>query len=193
MSALSTQQRLALVKFFTDGLAALRKDDLLPRADAEMPSGARLPVMFGGKLAGWVTMPQPSKRAAFVSDEKKLLAWAEKQYPEKVATAERALTTPEVLAVLREHLPGGIVSERQVDAQWLSDITGALKDRGHYVTAKGEKLTAVPGITAPEPDPPTPRVNLEDGAAQVIGTAWLAGEIPAAEFLALPAGEGEVA
>jgi hypothetical protein len=193
MSALSTPQRLVLVKFFTDGLAKLREDELLPSASGEMPAGSRMPVMFGGRLAGWATMPKPSKRAAFVSDEKKLLAWAEKQYPEKVATVETVDITDDVLALVAEHLPEAIIKARRVDPQWLSDVQGALKDHGHYITAKGEKLTEVPGITLPEPNPPSPRVNLEDDAQAVISAAWLAGEIPAAEFLALPAAESEAA
>jgi len=36
--------------------------------------------------------------------------------------------------------------------------------------------------------PPSPRVNLDVVADAVIAAAWLAGDIPAAEFLALPAG-----
>lgn len=193
MSALSTHERLALVKFFTESLAALRAGDLLPQAAAEMPSGARLPVMFGGKLAGWVTMPKPSQKAAYVSDPAKLLAWAQKQYPGHVSDAETVIVTPRVLEILREQLPGAIASEPEVDKQWVSDITDALKKRGFYVTAAGEKLTEVPGITLPDPAPPVPTVSLADDAAEVIGAAWLAGEIPASEFLALPAGGSEEA
>lgn len=187
MTALGTPQRLLLVKFFTDTLASLRKGDLLPAASAEMPPGARLPVMFGGRLAGWVTMPQPSKKAAFVSDPARLLAWARREQAHHVLTAETVPVTPEVLAVLREHLPSAIVTEDVVDPQWVSDVTGALKDRGYYVSSTGEKLTGIPGITLPDPEPPAPRVNLEDAAASVIGAAWAAGEIPAGELLALPA------
>jgi hypothetical protein len=36
-------------------------------------------------------------------------------------------------------------------------------------------------------------VNLAEDADSVIAAAWLGGDIPAGEFLALPAGEGEAA
>ena len=58
-----------------------RADDLLPRATAEMPSGSRMPVMFGGKHAGWASMPEPSKKAAYVSDEKACWRWAREELP----------------------------------------------------------------------------------------------------------------
>jgi len=189
VSALSLQQRLLLVKYLTERLAVVRKDDLLPQAAAEMPSGSRIPVMFAGQHAGWASMPQPTRKSAFVADGKALLAWAEKHHPGKVAGTETAIVTDEVLAVLREHLPGAIVRKRQVDPQWVADILAALKGGGYYVTADGEKLTEVPGVTVPESDPPSPRVELADGAGPVIGAAWQAGDIPVAELLALPVGE----
>jgi hypothetical protein len=190
MNALTLPQRLLLVKFITDTLARVRKDDLVPLAGQEMPPGSRLPVMFGGRLAGWASMPQPSKRSPYVSDEKRLLAWAEQNHPAKVSTVETVEVTDDVLALVAEHFPDAIVKTRQVDSYWLSDIQGALKERGYYVTSDGEKLTEVPGITLPEPDPPAPRVNLEDDAAAIIGAAWLNGDIPAADLLALPAPDG---
>jgi hypothetical protein len=162
---------------------------MLPQAGTELPSGSRIPVMLGSQRAAWVTMPEPSRKAAYVSDEKALLAWAEKQYPEKVTPAETVpRITEQVLAVLREHLPGAIETGRQVDPQWVSDIQLALKLRGHYVTGTGEKLTEVPGITLPVPDPAVPRVDLADDATAVIGAAWpqIAAGLPG--LLALPAG-----
>ena len=190
MTALNLQQRLALVKFLTDTLAALRTKELLPQSDAEMPPGTRLPVMFGGRQAGWATMPQPSQGAAYVADEKKLLAWAEKQYPDKVETVRTVEVTGELLAHLEEHLPAAIVRTRQVDPQWVSDLTKSMKDPGHYTTHQGEKLTEVPGIVLPDAGKPSPRVNLDDfDAAGVIGAAWRDGDIPVTAFLALPGGE----
>ena len=61
------------MKFLTDRLAALRKEDLVPEAGQQMPPGARMPVMFAGRLAGWATMPKGSKTAA-VTDEAALRA-----------------------------------------------------------------------------------------------------------------------
>ena len=49
-----------------------------------------MPAMFGGQLAAWASMPEPSKKAAYVNDEKALLAWAKKNYPAKV---EQTVTT----------------------------------------------------------------------------------------------------
>jgi hypothetical protein len=183
-------QRLALAKFLTDLLKKLRADELLPRATAEMPSGSRLPVMFGGQHAGWASMPQPSKKAAYVSDEKALLAWAEKNHPAKVENVTTVNVDDDLIAFLADHYPSALEEGRQVQPAWLSDIKGALKDKGFYVTLTGEKLAEVPGITVPEPDPPAPRVDLSDDAQQIIGDAWRSGNIPVTDLLALPGGEG---
>ena len=180
----------SLVKFFTVALAKLREDELLPQSEAEMPPGSRLPVMFGGRQAGWASVPQPSQRAAYVADGKKLLAWAEKHHPAKMETAETVEVTDALLAHLREHFPSAIVQTRQVDPQWVADLTQAMKDPGYYLTLQGEKLTEVPGIVLPEPGRPSPRVDLDDfPAAEVIGAAWRGGDIPVAELIALPGGE----
>lgn len=188
--ALSVAQRLLLAKFLTDGIKKAREGDMLPQAAAEMPSGTRLPVFFGGRQAGWATMPQPSRKSAYVSSERDFLAWAEKHYPGKVADAPEVLVTPEVIAVLKEHLPGAIIPRRKADPQWLSDLLGALKGGGSYVTREGEKLTEVPGITVPESDPAAPRVELADEAGEIIGGAWRDGVIPLGDLLALPAPNG---
>jgi hypothetical protein len=191
MSALSLPQRLGLVKFLTDTLVRLRKDELLPQSEAEMPPGSRLPVMFGGRHAGWASMPAASTSAS-VSDEKALLAWAEKNHPGKVSTVETVEVTGELLAHLEDHFPAAVVKTRQVDPHWVSDIQGALKDRGYYVTLEGEKLTEVPGIRVSTSEP-SPRVNLASDAAGIIAAAWRAGDIPVDELLALPAADGEAA
>ena len=186
---LDLAQRLALAKFLTDALKRLRADELLPRATAEMPSGSRLPVMFAGQHAGWASMPQPSKKAAYVSDEKALLAWAEKNYPAKVENVTTVNVDDDLIAFLADHYPSALEEGRRVQPAWLSDIQGALKDKGFYVTLTGEKLTEVPGITVPDPDPPAPRVNLSDDAQRIIGDAWRSGNIPVTDLLALPGGE----
>ena len=153
-----------------------------------MPPGTRLPVMFGGKHAGWASMPKPSKKAAYVNDEKALLAWAEKNYPAKVENVTTVNVDDDLIAYLADHYPSALEDSRRVQPAWLSDIQGALKDKGLYVTLTGEKLTEVPGITVPDPDPPAPRVNLADDAQQIIGDAWRSGNIPVTDLLALPAG-----
>ena len=183
--------QLLLVKWLTDQMAAHRHDDLLPQSAAEMPAGSRIPVMFGGKLAGWASMPQPSKKSAYVSDGKALLAWAEKHYPAHVGDAVSVAVDDDLLAFLQDNYPQALRTERQVDPQWVADIQGALKERGYYVTSGGEKLTEVPGITLPDPEPASPRINLEDNASEVIGDAWRAGLIALPDVLALPAGSAE--
>jgi hypothetical protein len=185
---LSLPQRLALVRWLTDTLAHLREDDLLPQATAEMPPGARLPVMFGGQHAGWVNMPKPTQRNAYVADEKKLLAWAEANYPDKVETVEEVAVDDDLIAFLAEHYPSALRKSQRVRASWVSDICAALKQPGYYVTLTGEKLTEVPGIELPEAGDPVPRVSLSEDAASIIAAAWRGGDIPVTEFLALPAG-----
>lgn len=184
-ATLDLAARLALVKFITDGLTAQRKDVLVPDALAGWPSGTRMPVMFGGRHAGWASMPEGST-TAYVKDAAVLLAWAKVHQAGHVTDEVTVRVTPEVLAVLEEHLPGAIVRTPTVDPQWVTDVTAALKKQGYYVTREGEKLTEVPGIEVSTSDP-WPRVNLSDRAAQVIGAAWAAGEIPVADLLALPA------
>ena len=188
MNALTLAQKLALAKFLTDALKKLRDSDLVPQSAAEMPPGSRIPVMFGTEHAGFVTMPQPSKKAAYVSDEKALLVWAEKNYPAKVEPVTEVRVDDDLIAFLAEHYPSALEESRRVQPAWVDDIKGALKDKGAYITLTGEKLTEVPGITLPVPDPPSPRVNLEPGAADIIAAAWRAGDIPVADLLALPAG-----
>lgn len=189
MSApLSLAQRLLLVKFLTDTLGKLRKDELLPQSAGEMPAGSRLPVMFGGRHAGWALMPAASTSVT-VTDEKKLLAWAEQNYPAKVRTAETVKVDDDLIAFLAEHYPSALEKRRQVEPAWVGDITTSLKEHGYHITMTGEKLTDVPGITVSESSP-APRVNLTPDAAEIIGNAWRDGDIPMAELLALPAAAG---
>jgi len=182
---LTLAQKLLLVKFLTDTLAKLRKDELLARAGEEMPPGSRLPVMFGRRLAGWASMPAPST-SVHVTDERKLLAWAEREYPDKVSVVEEVVVDDDLIAFLAGHYPVALRRSRRVHPQWVSDIQQGLKDRGFYVTLTGEKLTEVPGITVSASDP-APRATLSEDAAEVIGAAWRAGDIPAEELLSLPA------
>lgn len=183
---LNLPQRLALVKFLTETLGRLRRDELLPQSAAEMPPGSRMPVMFGGRHAGWASMPKGSVSAS-VADEKELLAWAEKNYPDRVETVTEVAVDDDLIAFLAEHYPTALQESRRVRPSWVGDICAALKDPGHYITVTGEKLTEVPGIEVRENDP-APRVNLEPGAADIIAAAWRSGDIPVADLLALPAG-----
>lgn len=184
---LSLPQRLLLIKYLTDRLALLRKNELLPQATAEMPSGSRLPVMFGGRQAGWASMPAGSTTCR-VADERALMEWAEKNYPDRIGTVESVAVDADVLALVREHMPQAIRTEKCLDGMWVGDIQSGLQKKGYYVTSTGEKLTEVPGIVV-ETTTPAPRVNLADDADSVIAAAWLSGDIPAGEFLALPAAE----
>jgi len=190
MNDLTLAQRLALWKWLTESLEALREEDLLPEAAAEFTPGARIPVKFAGQHAGWVNMPKPTQRSAYVADEKKLLAWAEANYPDKVETVEEVAVDDDLIAFLAEHYPSALRKSQRVRVSWVSDICAALKKPGYYVTLTGEKLTEVPGIELPEPGDPVPRVTLSEDAAAIIAAAWRGGDIPVAEFLALPAGDG---
>lgn len=192
---MNLQQALALVKFLTDQLAKQRAGQMVPRSRQEMPSGARMPAMFGGKLAAWVNMPQPKQKAAYVADPKKLLAWAKACYPDKVRPTTEVEVTPELIDHLREHFPSALKAGEEVDPHWVSDICAALKDPGYYLTKQGEKLMpdSVPGIVLPEAEAPFPTVTLTDDAEAVIAEAWRSGGIPVGELLALPAPESGTA
>lgn len=189
---LDLQQALALVKFLTDQLARQRTGQMVPQSRKKMPPGARMPAMFGGKLAAWVNMPQPKQKAAYVADPGKLLAWARVNYPDKVQPTTEVETTPALIEHLREHFPSALKAGEEVDPHWVSDICAAMKDPGYYLTKQGEKLTpdSVPGVVLPEPEAPFPTVTLTDDAEAVIGDAWRSGDIPMGELLALPAAAG---
>jgi len=142
--------------------------------------------MFGGKHAGFVTMPAPSKTVSV--DEARLLAWAEKTCPHHVETTEEPILGGSLIRYLRENAPHFLRPAKRLDPQFVTDLTTAMKAKGYYVTADGEKITEVPGVVVGESEP-APRVNLSEDAGQIIGAAWRAGDIPVADLLALPAGE----
>lgn len=192
MSApLALAQRLLLAKYLTDRLKLLRDNELVPQASAEMPSGSRLPVMFGGRLAGWASMPAGSKTTR-VADEGALMDWARREHPDRIGSMESVAMSPAVLDLVRQHMPEAIRTEEVLDGMWVGDMLSGLQKKGYVVTAEGEKLTSVPGIVTGI-STPAPRVNLAEDADSVIAAAWLGGDIPAGEFLALPAAEGEAA
>jgi hypothetical protein len=188
MSAPTLAQQLALWAWLDKALTRFRKDQLLPAAHAEMPPGARLPAMFGGRLAGWASMPKPPQRTAVVKDEAALLAWVLKNYPEKAEYVPEVIVDAALIEFLQEHRPQSLHVTERPDPQWTADICKALaSDAGYYITGTGEKLTAVPGIEVPEPSALSPRVNLGDDGGEVIAEAVRSGEIDLRGVLALPA------
>jgi len=186
---LSLAQRLLLVKWLGQGLAAVRKDDLLPQGAADLPPGSRIPVMFGGRLAGWVTMPKPMTSAT-VTDEGALLAWAEEHQPGHVEDAAEVAVCEELVAYLGEHAPQFLRHSRRPDPQWAADVLAALQRDGRWVTRDGEPVTEVPGVTVSKGSP-VPRVTLGEDAAEIIGAAWRDGLVSLPDVLALPAGNGD--
>lgn len=190
MSGLSLAQKFGLWKWLTDTLLAdLRSKHLIPQADEEMPPGARLPVMFGGVVAGWVTRPKDAQPSAAVTDQAKLLAWAKVNYPAKVEYPAEVVVDAGLIEFLQEHRPESLRTGERVDRQWAEDLCAALTKPGFYVTHEGEKLTEVPGITVPEPKPSVPTVKLERNATEIIERAWPQIRGNLGEVLALPAGE----
>jgi hypothetical protein len=187
MSGQSAPQKLALWKFFSEVLKTAREKDMLPQAAAEMPAGARMPAMFGGRLAAWVNMPQPGRKSASVTDERKLLAWAQENHPHHVETVTEVRVDAALVAFLREHRPQSLHDFERTEPQWAEDVCKALADTGRYALMTGDIVTEVPGITVSEGRLSVPSVSLTDDAGEVIGAAWARGEIDLGEVLALPA------
>lgn len=187
-------ENLTLWKWLSDTLTAAHKNQLVPRGQEEMTPGERLAVKFGNQLAAWVSLPNPAQRKAFVASDAKLLAWAKEHFPEKIEHPAEVLVDAGLIEYLQEHRPQSLHVAERVDPQWISDICAGLSGKKHrYITANGELLTEVPGIEMPEPKPSSPRVDLEDNAAEVITAAWPEIQAGLREVLTLPAGEGEAA
>jgi hypothetical protein len=185
--SLSLVQRFGLWKFLDTQLASVRKSGLLQSAADDLVPGERVAIKFGGRLAGWLSMPKPMQRSAYVADNARFLAWAKVQYPEKIEYVPQVKVDAALLEYLTEHRPESLSVIERVDGQWADDIRAALTDQGYYITAKGEKLTEVPGIEIPEPVPSVPRVSLEHDAAEIIAAAWPQIQGSLREVLALPA------
>ena len=149
--SLSLAEKLALWKYLDAALSALHKKDLVPTAQDQMVPTQREPVKFGGRLAGWVTLPKPRQGSAYIKDAAKLLAWAKVNYPAKVENPVEVKLDAGLIEFLQEHRPQSLHVAERVDPQWTDDIRGALTEQGYYITATGEKLTEVPGIEVPEP------------------------------------------
>ncbi|MDA8324117.1 MAG: hypothetical protein M0030_30490 [Actinomycetota bacterium] len=183
---LTPGERLALLAWLEKEVKRLR-GELLPATLEAMPPGTRLPAIFGGRQAGWVSMPKPSTTAA-VTDPGAFLAWTRKNVPgrirEDVTIDQRQMD--DVLALIEDHMPDALIRTTVVDPAWQGDLLASLRDRGRYALAGGDVITEVPGITVSTGEP-RPRVNLADDAGEVIEQAWRAGEIDMLGVLALPA------
>jgi len=158
--SLSLRESLALAAYLAKHIETFRKEDLGARAAGEMTPGERLAVKFGGRLAAWVSMPQPATRAT-VKNRALFLAWVEKELPDEVETIKQVRPA----------------TERQ-----LLDMA---KVGGRVNEETGER-EPIPGIEVSTGDP-SPRVELDDSAAEVIGGAWRAGEIDLSGMLAIGA------
>ncbi len=186
---LTIGQRLTLTKWLLDHLAALRKDDLLPEAQAELVAGERAAVKFGGQVAAWISMPKPST-TAHVTDEEKLLAWARENAPHAVETVTEVTVSGELIRYLRENAPEFLTARERMAPDWTEDALTGMKAKGYYVTWQGEKVDEVPGITVSAGES-VPRVSLTADASVVIGKAWRSGDIGLSGLLELPAAEGD--
>lgn len=183
---LTPGERLALLAWLEKEVKRIR-EGLVPAAQAAMPPGTRLPAIFGGRQAGWVSMPKPSASAA-VTDPGAFLAWTRKAAPgrvrEDVTIDQRQMD--DVLALVEDHMPDALIRTTVVDPAWQGDLLATLRDRGRYALADGEVITEVPGVTVSKGEP-RPRVNLADDAGEVIEQAWRYGAIDMLAVLALPA------
>ena len=160
----SFRQRIALAQFFATHFAAARKGPLNAEALEEMTIGERLAATFGGQVAAWVSLPKPATRAS-VTDERAFRAWVKKHVPAGIETIEQV--RPDTQKAFLEEAKAN-------DGKWLNKATG------EYVL--------IDGVTVGTGDP-APRVELTDGAAEVIGAAWRAGTIDLGPMLALPGGD----
>ncbi len=144
MTGLTLRQRLTLAAWLLKHTEQdIRKGRLIPEAVAEMTPGERLAAKFGGELAAWVSMPQPATR---VRSKDQLLAWCRKNLPDAIEKVEqvRPATVTALIEDVKKH--GG----------WPKD-------------GDAENIIPVDGI---ETDDPSPRVELEACATEVIGRAW---------------------
>jgi hypothetical protein len=161
MTEMTTRQRITLAEFLGSHFLKVRAEKLNAEALDEMTVGERYAARFGGQVAGWVSLPNPPKRAA-VSNKLAFLAWVRKYMPDEIETVE--IVRPGTQASL-------LAAAKASGGKWLN------KETGKYVD--------IEGITFGVGDP-SPRVELTDEAAEAIGAAWRAGEIDLTPMLALP-------
>ena len=161
MTDMTTRQRITLAEFLGSHFLKVRADKLNAEALDEMTVGERYAARFGGRVAGWVSLPNPPKRAS-VTNKLTFLAWVRKYMPDEIETVE--IVRPGTQASL-------LAAAKASGGKWLNKETG--------------KEIDIDGITFGVGDP-SPRVDLTDEAAEAIGTAWRAGEIDLTPLLALP-------
>ena len=184
--SLSLDQKLGLIKWLAEHVAAIRKDELIPQAAAEWTEGERRSIKYGGEHAGWASLPHG--RVTVSVDEAKLLQWAEKHLPAKVVAVDEIAVDAALIRWLKAERPEYVRTTRKLDPQWVEDVKASFKDKGFIVTLEGEKLASLPGVSVDSADP-VPYVKLDPDATAVISRAWRTGDIDAAELLALPAPE----
>lgn len=157
---LSLPQRLTVTAFLSKHFEGVRKNELNPEAAADLVVGERHAAKFGGKVAGWVSVPSPSTR---VTDKDRFLAWVKKHLPDEV----------EQVTVDRVR-PG---SERQ--------LLELVKQHGGWPSETGE-IIPVDGITTADP---SPRVELNDDAGEILAAAYRAGALDLSGMLMLGAAQ----
>lgn len=163
MTGLSLRQKLTLAKWLAEHIEKdIRKGQLVPEAIEEMTPGERLAAKFGGDVAAWVSMPAPMTR---VASQDRLLAWCRAHLPDAIEQAERV--RPDTVKALIEDVKkyGGWPKDGDTDV-----------------------IIPVDGI---ETGDPSPRVELEPCAGEVIGAAWPQIRESVGVLLSLPAGGGE--
>lgn len=163
MKPLTLPQSLTLAEFLAKHFAGIRKGELNPQAAGEMTIGERFAVKFGGRVAAWVSMPNPATRAT-VKDKAAFLAFVKKNLPSEVESVEQV---------------------REGTQRQLLEAAKA----GGWVNPDGERIP-IPGVEVSTGDP-SPSVSLEDCAAEAIAAAWNAGDIDLGGMLALPAATGD--
>lgn len=164
--SLSLPQRLAVVKFLTEMLTRLRSDELVPEAIREWAPGARIPVKFGDDLAAWASVPKQSVRAKVVN-EPAFRDWVAEHHPHQIEVIER---------------PYESFTKRVLEA--------AKKNGGFWVDGDTGEKQLIPGVEVGTGDAYT-KVDLADGAGDIIARAWRDGEVNFGDLLALEAAPGD--
>lgn len=155
-------ESLTLASFLARHFEKLRKEDLGGQAAESMTPGERFAVKFGGRLAAWVSMPQPAARAT-VKNPAAFLAWVKKTLPTEVETVE----------IVRPGTQKNLLEMAVKDGGWLDEDSG--------------KRIPIPGVEVGG-GKPSARVELDDDAEEIIGAAWRSGEIDLGGMLAIAAG-----
>ena len=165
--AYAIAQTMLLFKVLTDRMAKVRKESLNEDAASWMPAGTRLPVLIGGRQAGWVSMPKP-RTTTSVADEKELTAFVEKRFPGEVET----------------------VSTTRIRPAFVTALKAAFEDDGGWVDEATGEVVEIPGLKSTIGDP-IPRVEADTDAFEVVLDAMRTGELgDVNDLLALPVADG---